>query len=138
SLAALDHIDGHPLTFHQLADTGAVQRRGMHEDVLAAAVPHDEPESFVGVVPLDRADFLDRGLIGGLVRRPRGSGTPRRLLARGAGVDAQDLGYLLALLARPDPNLKRGARRHSGVAAALDHAHMKERITAIGKPHEAK
>jgi len=33
---------------------------------------------------------------------------------------------------------QRGARRHGAVAAALDHAHMKERIPATGNPYEAK
>ena len=32
--AALDHINRYALTFGQLADTGALQRRGMHENIL--------------------------------------------------------------------------------------------------------
>src|SRR6266571_4824658 len=109
----------------------------MHENILAAAIPHDEPEPFIGIVPFHRAELLD----GGLVRRclwALGPGTPSGLLLRGAGVDAQDLGYLLTLLARPDPDLKRRARPHRAVTAALDHAHMEERITATGKLNEAK
>jgi len=66
------------------------------------------------------------------------AGTPSRLLRRGAGVDAQELGHLLALLARPDPNLKRSTRRHGAVAAALHHAHMEERIAPTSEPNEAK
>src|SRR6202035_2994311 len=108
-----------------------------HENILAAVVPHDEPEPFLGVVPLHRTDPLDRGLIRRCMRA-LGPRTPSGLLRRGAGVDAQDLGYLLALLARPDPDLKRGARRHGAVAAALDHADMEEGVTAAGKPDEAK
>jgi len=67
--------------------------------------------------------------------RPR---APRRFHERGAGIDTQALGYLHILLTRRGPDLKRDARRHSAVAAALDHAHMQERITAAGKLYEAK
>jgi hypothetical protein len=35
----------------------------MHEDVSAAAVPYDEPEPLIGVVPLHRTELLDGGLI---------------------------------------------------------------------------
>jgi hypothetical protein len=101
----------------------------MHENVLAAAVANDEAEPFVGGIELDSADLLDRDLIGGLIW-PLGPRAPRRLLERCAGVYAQDLGYLLALLALPNPNLERGPGRHRAVAAALDHAHVKERVTA--------
>ena len=45
SLAALDHINRYTLTFGQLADTGAVQRRDMHENILAAAVPDGTREA---------------------------------------------------------------------------------------------
>jgi hypothetical protein len=40
----------------------------MHENVLAAAVPNDEPEPLIPVVPFYRTDLFDGGLIGGLVR----------------------------------------------------------------------
>src|SRR2546429_7394680 len=93
SLVAFDHVYSYPLAFRQLAQAGSVERRGMHKNVLAAAIPDNEPEPFIGVVPFHRADLLDGGLIGGLVR-PFGSRAPRLLLQRGAGVDAQDLGYL--------------------------------------------
>src|SRR5271155_1297697 len=59
SLAAFDHVDGYALAFPQLGDTGPVQRRGMHKNVLAATVPHDESEPFIGGVELHRADLLD-------------------------------------------------------------------------------
>ena len=74
----------------------------MHEDILAAAVPNDEPKPFPGGVELNRAELLDRSL----VRRclwALGPGTPSGLLLGGTGADAQDLGYLLAFLAGPDP-----------------------------------
>ena len=62
----------------------------------------------------------------------------RRLLERCAGVYTQDLGYLLALLALPNPNLERRSGRHRAVAAALDHAHVKEGVTAARKLNEAE
>jgi hypothetical protein len=67
-----------------------------------------------------------------------GPGTPSGLLLGGTGADAEDLGYLLAFLAGPDPDLEGCARRHGAVAAALDHAHMKEGITAVANLNEAK
>ena len=82
----------------------------MDENILAPAVPDDEPEPFIGVVPLHRTDLLDGGLIGGLIR-PFGSWAPRLLLQRGARVDAQDLGYLQTLLTRRRPDFERGTRQ---------------------------
>jgi hypothetical protein len=63
SLAALDHVDGYPLAFRQIGEAAAIERRGMHENVLAAAVPDDEPKPLIAVVPFDRAELLDGGLI---------------------------------------------------------------------------
>ena len=136
SLAALDHINGDALAVRQLADTGAVQRRGMHENILAAAVPHNEPEPFRGGVELHRAELLDGGLIGGSIRGPLGPGTPRWLLQRGARVDAQDFGYLQALWTRRRPDFQRGAWQHGAVAAALDDAHVEKGITTTRKLYE--
>jgi hypothetical protein len=117
-LATLDHVDRDPLAFCQVADSSAVQSRRAHENVLSAAVADDEAEPPIGGIKLDRAGLLHRGLTGALIR-PLGPRTPRRLLERGRGIDTEDLGYLHALLARADPNLKRGARRHGTVAATL-------------------
>src|SRR4030088_2247616 len=63
---------------------------------------------------------------------------PRRLLHCGARVDAQDLGYLQTLLTRRRPDLKRGARGHGAVAAALDHAYVKKGVAAGWKLYEAE
>src|SRR5437660_12056027 len=63
SLGAFDHVDDHPLAFRQIGDAAATERRGMHEDVSAAAVPYDEPEPLIGVVPLHHTELLDRDLI---------------------------------------------------------------------------
>ena len=75
SLASLYHIDSYPLAFRQIDQAPAIKRRGMHEDVFAAAVPDDEPEPLIGVVLLHCTDLLGGGLIGGLVR-PFGSWAP--------------------------------------------------------------
>jgi hypothetical protein len=117
-LDTLDHVDGYPLTFRQIGDAAAIKRRGMHEDVSAAAVPDDEAEPLIGVVPFHRTGLLDGGLIGGSIGTLR-SWAPRLVLQRSARVDAEDLGYLQTLLTRRRPDLKRGARRHGAVAAAL-------------------
>jgi hypothetical protein len=137
SLAALDHVDGYPLAFRKLSNAAAVERRGMHENVFAAAIPDDEPEPFIRVVPLYRTDLLDGDLIRALVR-PFGSWAARLFLQRGAGVDSQDLGYLHALLTRRRPDFKGCAGWHRAVAAALDHAHVKKGIAAAWQLDEAK
>src|SRR3954452_17714154 len=137
SLAALHHVARDPLSFRQLADASAVQSRCTHKNVLAAAVADDEAEPFVGGIELDRAGLLDHGLIVALLR-PLGPGTPWRFVKRGAGIDTEEFGDLLALLPRPDPNLKRGAWRHSTVAAALDDADVQEGVTAGRKLYEAE
>src|SRR3954453_5560457 len=109
----------------------------MHEDVLAAAAPDDEPEPLIWVVPLHRTDLLDGDLIRGLTRSLRPC-SPRLLLQRGRGVDTQDLGDLQAFLARCRPDFQAGARRHGTVAAALDDAHVEKGITAGRQLDEAK
>src|SRR4051794_8207408 len=109
----------------------------MHEDVLAAAVPDDEPEPLVWVIPLHRADLLDSGLVRGLTRSLRPC-SPRRLLQRGRGVNTQDLSNLQPFLARCRPDFQAGARGHGTVAAALDDAHVEKGITAGRQLDKAK
>src|SRR6266851_39095 len=109
----------------------------MDENVLAPAVPDDEPEPFIGVVPLHRTDLLDGGLIGGLIR-PFGSWAPRLLLQRGARVDAQDLGYLQTLLTRRCPDFERGTRQHGAVAGALDDTDVEKCITTAWQLDKAE
>src|SRR5437764_1510967 len=138
SLAAFDHVDGYALAFPQLGDTGAVQRRGMHKNVLAAAVPHDEAEPFIGGVELHRADLLDRGLVGRCIGS-LGPRTPRLLLLRGAAGDAQDFRYLRPLGPRTGADLERRARRDTAVPAAFNHTRVQEGITGpIGKLYETE
>src|SRR4051794_31923223 len=109
----------------------------MHENILAAAVPVDETEPLIWVVPLHRTDLLDGGLIGELARslRPRSA---RLLLQCGARIDTQDLGDLQALLARCRPDFQAGARRHGAVAAALDDADVEKGITTGRQLGKAK
>ena len=137
SLAALDHVHGHPLPFRKLGEAAAGERRDMHENILAAAVPVDETEPLIWVVPLHCTDLLDSGLIRGLTRSLRPC-SPRLLLQRGARVDTQDLGDLQALLARCRPDFQAGARRHGAVAAALDDADVEKGITAGRQLDKAK
>jgi hypothetical protein len=62
-LLTVGHVDGDALSFRQAHDPGTVQRRGVHEDVLAAPIGADEAKPFGGVVALYGAKFLDRGSI---------------------------------------------------------------------------
>src|SRR4051812_12383621 len=101
----------------------------MHENILAAAVPVDETEPLIWVVPLHRTDLLDGGLIRELTRSLRPC-SPRLLVQRGARVDTQDFGDLQALLARCRPHFQAGARRDGAVTAALDDADVEKGITA--------
>src|SRR4051794_11207194 len=101
----------------------------MYENVLAAAVPDDEAEPLIWIIPLHRADLLDSGLIGGLTRSLRPC-SPRLVLQRGSRIDTQDFGDLQALLAGCRSDFQAGARRHGAVAATLNDAHMEKGITA--------
>jgi hypothetical protein len=111
----------------------------VHKDILAAPVRSDEAKSLRGVVPLDRADLLDDRLIVRRMDRSLRPSSSGRLLRRGAGVDTQNFGYLRPLGAGTGANLKRRARRHAAVAAALDDTHMQEGIAgSVGKLNEAE
>src|SRR5580658_7063424 len=126
SLPTVDHVDRDVLALGQVCDARTVEHRSVHKDILAPPVRSDEAKSLYGVVPLDRADLLDGGLVGRWIDRSLRSRASGHLLLRGAGVDAQDFGYLRALGTGTGADLKRRARRHAIVAAALDHAHMQE------------
>src|SRR5712664_2804815 len=60
-LLAVGHVDRYALSFRQARDPGTVQRRGVHEDILAAPIGADEAKALSGVVPLYGAKFIDRG-----------------------------------------------------------------------------
>src|SRR5438067_5266178 len=97
---ALGNIDDDALSLIERGQPGPLQRRGVHEHVLAAAVAHDKAEPLHRVVPLDGAALL-RGHLerrtlaaaraaartktaaGSRPRRPRGQ------RPGGAGIDAQ-------------------------------------------------
>jgi hypothetical protein len=49
SLATPDHIDSYSLAFRQTGEATAVERRGMHENVLAAAVADVNPNPLSGL-----------------------------------------------------------------------------------------
>src|SRR5689334_6835272 len=57
-LAAFGDIDDDALAFVEPHQPGPLQRRGMHEHVLAAAIAHDKAEPLHRVVPLDGAALL--------------------------------------------------------------------------------
>src|SRR5437667_5927544 len=60
ALVALGDVDDDALAFVEPHEAGPLQRRGMDEHVLAAAVADDEAEPLGRVVPLDRAVLLHR------------------------------------------------------------------------------
>jgi hypothetical protein len=55
ALLTLGYVDGDALPFSQPHDAGALQRRGVHEDILAALIRSDKAEALIGVVPLHGA-----------------------------------------------------------------------------------
>src|SRR3954451_3840521 len=66
-LAALDHVHGHALPFRKIGHAAPGECRGMHENVLAAAVPDDETEyPFLGV-SFFPSPLLSRGAVGGVL-----------------------------------------------------------------------
>ncbi len=138
SLLTIGHINGDALTFRQAHDPGALQRRGMHENIFTDAIWADEAKPFARIVPLHGTKLLDRGPIGGGVSRSRRicgslwSRTPRRLLPCGAGVHAQDFRHLQPLRTRPGADLKGCSRWHAAMAAALNHAHVQESVAGTG------
>src|SRR5579862_6669665 len=64
-LAAVDHVDPHPLAGAEQIDPGTPERGDMDENVLAAAIGRNKPVALFGLEPFDRA--LERR------RRPRRS-----------------------------------------------------------------
>ena len=60
-------------------------------------------------------------------------------MRRGTGIDADDLSHLRSLRTWAGAYLKRRARRHATVAAALSHAYVQEGIAgAVRQLHEAE
>src|SRR4051812_5114303 len=51
-LLTLGYIDRNALPFGQAHNAGALQRRGVHEYILAALIRRDKAETLIGVVPL--------------------------------------------------------------------------------------
>src|SRR6266567_4605904 len=89
-LLTVSQVDGEALSFRQARDTGTVQRRGVHEDILAAPIGADEAKPLGGVVPLHGAKFLDRGSIDRRICRSSRPCPPRLLLRCGAGIHTEE------------------------------------------------
>src|SRR5437762_737458 len=95
---ALGDIDDDALSLIERGQPRPLQRGGVHEHVLAAAVAHDKAEALGRIVPLDRA-VLRRGR---LERRPLARAEtpgPRPRRRGGAAVDVEHLGHLRPALA---------------------------------------
>src|SRR6202011_5282032 len=138
-LLTLGYVDGDTLAFRQAHDAGTFQRRGVHEDILSALIRSDKAEALIGVVPLHRAQFFDGAAVARRICRSLRPRTSRRLLRRGAGIHADDLGHLRPLRSWAGAHLKRRARRYAAVAASLSHGYMQEGIAgAIRELHEAE
>src|SRR5713226_8571379 len=98
----------------------------------------NKAEALIGVVPLHRAQLFDGGAVARRICRSLRPRTARRILRRGAGIHADDLGHLRPLRSWAGAHLKRRARRYATVAAALSHAYMQEGIAGpIRELHEA-
>src|SRR4029077_11060299 len=124
----VDYVDGDSLALGQARDPGAVQRRSVNKDILAAPICADEAKPLHGIVPLNCAGLLDGGPVGRGIHSSLRSCASGRLLLRGAAIDAQDFIYLRPLGPRSGADLEHRARRYATVAAALDHTHMQEGI----------
>src|SRR6202011_3156221 len=138
-LLTLGYVDGDALPFRQAHDAGTLQRRGVHEDILSTLIWSDKAKPLIGIVPFHRAQLFDGRAVARRICRSLRPRTPRRLLRRGAGIHAGDLGHLRPLRSRADAHLKRRARRYAAVATTLRHAYMQEGIAgAIRELHEAE
>src|SRR5580693_10201121 len=138
-LLTLGYVDGDALPFRQAHDAGTLQRRGVHEDIPSTLIWSDKAKPLIGIVPFHRAQLFDGRAVARRICRSLRPRTPRRLLRRGAGIHADDLGHLRPLRSRADAHLKRRARRYAAVATTLRHAYMQEGIAgAIRELHEAE
>src|SRR5207237_4859720 len=91
-LLTLGYVDGDALPFRQAHDAGTLERRGVHEDILSALIRSDKAEALLGVVPLHRAQFFNCGAVARRICRSLRPRPSSRLLRRGAGLHADDLG----------------------------------------------
>src|SRR5438067_3862541 len=108
---ALGDIDDDALSLIGRGQPRPLQRGGVHEHVLAAAVAHYKAEALGRIVPLARA-VLRRGR---LERRPLARAEtpgPRPRRRGGAAVDVEHLGHLRPALALRDAHFERLARLH--------------------------
>src|ERR1700732_789278 len=132
-LLTLGYVDGDTLPFRQAHDAGTLQRRGVHEDILSALIRSDKAEALIGVVPFHRAQLFDGGAVARRTCWSFRSRTSRRLLRRGGGIHADDLGHLRPLRSWAGAHLKRRARRYATVAAALCDAYMQKGVAGLAR-----
>src|SRR5437762_9175212 len=124
---ALSDIDDDALSLVERGQPGPLQRGGVHEHVLAAAVAHDKAEALGRIVPLDRA-VLRRGR---LERRPLARAEtpgPRPRRRGGAAVDVDRVGLLRPALAWRDAPFERLARLHLHDAEAAQNRGVQQCI----------
>src|SRR5437763_8631161 len=124
---ALGDIDNDALSLVERGQPGPLQRGGVHEHVLAAAVAHDKAKALGRVVPLDGA-VLRRGR---LQRRPLARAEtpgPRPPPRGGAAVDVQPLAHLRPTLALRDAHFERLARLHLHDPEAAQNRSVQKRI----------
>src|SRR5712671_6752008 len=114
--------------FHALSGLDQMTLLSRQQKVLSALIRSDKAKSLIGIVPFHRAQLLDGRAVTRWIRRSLRPRTPRRLLRRGAGIHADDLGHLRPLRSWAGAYLKRRARRYAAVAAALRDAYMQEGI----------
>src|SRR6516162_884151 len=129
SLAALHDTDDHTLSFAQRHEPGALQRRGVHEDVLPAAIPNDKAEPLGGVVPLHgprfgHASFQIRQVGWGWQAGPRTADCDRR-----AAVHGDDFGNDRTALTLGHAQLERLAGLHGADSKPRQHGRVQEGIT---------
>src|SRR5580692_8190210 len=145
ALAALGDVNHHPLALVEAHQPRALQRRGVHKHVLAAAVAHDKAKPLRRVVPLHRPLLLRGRLQRRLViptataaTHPRAART-RTSRRRRRAVDGEHLGHLRAALTRRHPNLQGLARLDLLHPDPTQHARVQKRVApAIRKLDKAK
>ena len=153
AFAATDDAHAHRLAFVQGLQAGAAQGRHVDEHIAAAVVGHDKSETFVAVIPLDRAaHFGRRSAAGGVFFAPgavKAAAASVRAVAESAfaagaffcraGIDRSQLPHLAAFLALTDGAHHCRAVGQGLMAGLSDYGDMQKHIaTAIFGDHKTK